>query len=121
MTDVVTPMQVERRLLVLSRELDQSQDSLVAAEHQYMSAKSEYEIESARNRMAERQAALSAGRKITINELDDIALMRCAGLLTALNAAEAVVRAERANAVRVRTQIDIARSIGTSVRKSMEG
>ena len=34
--------------------------------------------------------------------------------------AEALVRASRANAQRIRTQVDIARSIGTSVRTSMD-
>jgi hypothetical protein len=34
--------------------------------------------------------------------------------------AEAVVRAARSNASRIRTQVDIARSVGTSVRTSME-
>jgi hypothetical protein len=121
MTDVVTPMQVERRLLQLSRELDESQEALVAAEHGYMKAKSEFEIESAAARMKERDFALNRGGKITINELDDRAILHCRVQLQKLNIAEAVVRAERANAVRIRTQIDIARSIGTSVRKSMEG
>jgi hypothetical protein len=121
MTDVVTPMQVERRLLHLSRELDQSQEALVEAERAYMNAKSEYEIESASARMRERQYSLESGNKITVNELDDRALLRCRIQLRKLGEAEAIVRAERANAVRIRTQIDIARSIGTSVRKSMEG
>ena len=34
--------------------------------------------------------------------------------------AEAIVRAARSNASRIRTQVDIARSVGTSVRTSME-
>jgi hypothetical protein len=33
---------------------------------------------------------------------------------------EAVVKATRANMQRIKTQIDIARSVGTSVRSSME-
>jgi hypothetical protein len=37
-----------------------------------------------------------------------------------LNSAEATVKAARANAQRIRTQVDIARSIGTSVRASLE-
>jgi hypothetical protein len=33
---------------------------------------------------------------------------------------EAMVKASRANAARLKTQVDIARSIGTSVRTSMD-
>lgn len=121
MTDVITPMQVERRLLALSKELDDSHNVLVAAEHGYMKAKTDSEIEAAKWRMKIRQRALDAGRKITVGEVDDETMLRCESLLNALSIAEAVVKAERANAARIRTQIDIARSIGTSVRKSMEG
>jgi len=34
--------------------------------------------------------------------------------------ADAIVRAARANSVRVKTQIDLARSLGTSVRSGFE-
>jgi hypothetical protein len=40
--------------------------------------------------------------------------------LTALNAAEGIVKAARANSSRIRVQIDIARSVGASVRAAMD-
>jgi hypothetical protein len=121
MSDVVTPAQVERRLFTLSQELDSSHEALSSAEHRYMAAKTNYEIESAKWRMKIRSTALGAGRKVTVGEVDDETLLRCQEQLIALSTTEAIVKAERANAARIRTQVDIARSIGSSVRKSMEG
>jgi hypothetical protein len=57
---------------------------------------------------------------MTVQDVEDAAILQCEMDLTAFNASEAVVKAARANIVRVRTQIDIARSVGTSVRSSME-
>ena len=120
MSDTVTPMQVERRLIELGKELDDSQTELARAEHQYMNAKSVWEIDSARCRMAVRQRATDAGNKVTVGEVDDETILRCQDQLTAYYNSEAVVKAARANSQRIRTQIEIARSIGASVRTSME-
>jgi hypothetical protein len=52
--------------------------------------------------------------------VDDESTVECASELTRLNTSEAIVRAARANAQRLRTQIDIARSVGTAVRAAMD-
>ena len=119
MSEVVTPMQVERRLINLSKELDESQEDLGAAEHLYMRAKSAWEINSAKARMSIKARAIERGGKVTVSEVEDEALLRCQEELMALNTAEAIVKAARGNNQRIRTQIDIARSIGTSVRTGM--
>lgn len=120
MTEVVTPEDVERRLRQLGRELDTAHDLLHACELQYAKAKTDYELAVARQRLAIRDRMLVRGSKITVQEIEDHALLACDQQFTELNIAEASVKAARANNVRVRTQIDIARSVGTSVRASME-
>lgn len=117
---IVTPQAVERRLVDLSKELDEANTALVAAEHEYMRSKSAWEINSARTRLSLKSEAASNGQKLTVQDVEDAAIVKCEHDLTAYNASEAVVKAARANIVRVRTQIDIARSVGTSVRSSME-
>lgn len=117
---IVTPAQVEAKLKQLSIEYDEAHRSLESAEMQYAEAKSEYEISIARSRMRIGQRALEAGRKVTVQEKEDEALIECADLYTAQMIAEATVRAARANATRLRTQIDIARSVGTAVRAALD-
>ena len=117
---IVTPAAVERRLVELSKELDEANTELVAAEHEYMRAKSDWEIRSARARLGLKSKAAEQGQKMTVQDVEDAAIIQCEQELMAYNASEAVVRAARGNIVRVRTQIDIARSVGTSVRSSMD-
>ena len=118
--NVVTPAQVEQKLIQLAREYDEAHEQLVEAEMAYSSAKSLWEINSARARLGIVARALENGRKVTVQERDDEALVRCQDELIALNTAEAIVRSARANAQRLRTQIDIARSVGTAVRAALE-
>jgi hypothetical protein len=60
------------------------------------------------------------GVKLTVQEKEDIATVECQSELQRLAIAEAIVRAARGNASRIKTQIDIARSIGTSVRAALD-
>ena len=117
---VYTPADVEAKLVALSQEYDSAHKDLDHAEHAYASAKSLWEINSARTRLRIRARALEGGRKPTVQEIEDEATVACADELTALNTGDALVRAARANAVRIRTQIDVARSVGTAVRAALE-
>lgn len=117
---VITPMHVERRLFQLGKELDAAHDELVECELTYMRAKAACEIAQAEKRMAVRQRFVEMGSKVTVQEVEDKALVLTKDELTSLNVAEARVRAARSNVSRLKVQIDIARSIGTSVRSSME-
>lgn len=120
MSDVVTPVQVERRLVALSKELDEAHQVLSDAEHLHMTTVTAYELAAAKNRMRFRQSGVERGVKLTVQEIDDCALRECRDELTDKNVAEAVVKSARANVQRIRTQIDIARSIGTLVRAGMD-
>ena len=113
-TQVVTPQSVENKLIGLSKEVDESHQFLQDAEVAYHGAKATYEIAMATSRLS------FAGDKLRVQDVQDIALRDNAHLYRALNSAEATVKAARANAQRIRTQVDIARSIGTSVRASLE-
>jgi hypothetical protein len=120
MSDVMTPEKVERRLRELGRELDEAQAELILAEDSYAKWKSEFEVNCAKARLRIGKAALAMGQKITVQEKEDQALVECEVQYRGLMGSEAVVKATRANMQRIKTQIDIARSVGTSVRSSME-
>jgi ABC-type molybdate transport system ATPase subunit len=120
MSNIITPAQVENRLVQLSREYDEAHEALEQSEIGYANAKSLWEITSARTRLSIQAKALDSGKRITVQERDDEAVVRCQDELMAVNMSEAKVRAARANANRLRTQIDIARSVGTSVRAAMD-
>jgi len=113
---MITPVAVEERLLGLSYQIDISQEQLSEAEMIYHRRKISFEIAIARSRLA-----FGLGKmKLRVGEIADMALIDCEAEYVSLQTAEAIVKAARANANRLRTQVDIVRSIGTSVRASME-
>ena len=112
----LTPMQVEKRLLDLSLEIDDAHKDLVSCEQVYHTAKAALEISMARARMS----VAHPDFKLTSVQREDEALIQNAEKHMGLAMAEAQVKGARANANRIRTQVDIARSISVSVRASME-
>jgi len=112
----LTPMQVEKRLLDLSKEIDEAHKDLINAEQVYHTAKASLEIAMARSRMS----VSHPDHKLTSVQREDQALIENADAHMNLALAEAQVKASRANANRIRTQVDIARSISVSVRSSLE-
>ena len=117
---VLTPQMVENRLKELSREIDDSHSQLVEAESHYLSIKAHYEIALAKSRLSRANRSAPNGKNYTVGEREDIAIVENEELHLRMASAEALVRGARANAQRIRTQVDIARSIGTSVRTSMD-
>jgi hypothetical protein len=112
----ITPERVEARLYELSKEIDAAHTELVDAEKLYHEVKAIFEIAIARARLAIGMNNL----KLRVGDVADKALVECEEQWRNLQTAEALVKAARGNAARVRTQVDIARSIGTSVRASMD-
>lgn len=112
---MITPEQVERRLVELSKEVDDAQEELMVAERLYHERKSAYEIAIAEARL--RRQGITGLR---VQDIADRALLDVRDEFTALHTSEAVVKAARGNVQRIRTQVDIARSIGTSVRTSLD-
>lgn len=112
----ITPVRIENRLYELSKEIDLAHEELSKAELDYHRAKSAFEVGIARARIE----TGTSFTKMRVQDVADTALLQCADEFHALQITEAMVKAARANAQRVRTQVDIARSIGTSVRASLE-
>jgi len=117
---VVTPVQVEARLKDLSKLIDEAHDDLVKAESIYHTHKAQYEIAMANSRLSLANKSSPTGRNYTVGEREDMALIENSELHQAVAVDEAVVKANRANVARLRVQVDIARSIGTSVRTGMD-
>ena len=117
MSQAVPPQMIEHRRRDLSKEVDQSHKDLADAEQLYYTTKAKYELALAHGRLS-----LSGKQetKLTVSDKADMALISAEELHMKMAVAEAVVRAARSNASRIRTQVDIARSVGTSVRTSME-
>ena len=111
----ITPAQIEARLKELSKQVDEAQEELQVAELEYFTAKTNYEIALAKSRLV-----LGSQGVKTVGEREDRALVVNEQLAQRLAIAEAKVRAARGNSQRVREQVDIARSIGTSVRAAMD-
>ena len=114
---MITPTQVEKRLVDLSAEVDLAHSELATAEEKYFVAKSNFEIAIAKARL---DAPTQTGLKLTVQNKDDLATLATQTELKELAISEAIVKSARANVNRLRTQVDIARSVGTSVRISMD-
>lgn len=120
MSDIVTPQAVERRLVALSQENDKAHDMLAEAERKAVEAKIDYDLGLAKVRQAIRSKAQLESVKMTVGEIDDAALLECDKEYTAHLTTESVLRVARSNVARVKIQTDIARSVGTSVRTSID-
>jgi hypothetical protein len=117
---IITPQMVEIRLKELSKEIDEAHSELIEAESHYMSIKAQYEVALAKARLNLARRSAPSGKNYTVGEREDLAIVENEDLHLSLASAEALVKGARANAQRIRTQVDIARSVGTSVRTSMD-
>jgi hypothetical protein len=113
----LTPVQVEQELMKLLKSNQSTYVDLRDAEKQFEQANATHQIAFARALLEtykyDDQKAWSVARR------EAAATVATEGERIALAAATALVKAARAKAAAVRTQADIIRSIGTSVRTSM--
>jgi len=112
----LTPQQVEKRLYDLSLEMDEAHNALVEAETQYSTLKAVYEIAMAKSRMRNSHPDM----KMTVVMRDDQALIDNAEKHEAVAFAEATVKAHRGNVARIKTQVDITRSISSSIKATLD-
>lgn len=117
---IVTPAQVEQKMIALSKEIDIAQTQLDQAETRYAEIKAKHELGLAKSRLNMATRKNESGKALTATEKDDLALVENEDTHLLLASAEAIVKASRANASRLKTQVDLARSIGSSVRSAME-
>ena len=120
MSDVVTPAQVERRLKDLSNAVDDAHNELVQSETDYHNTKARYEIAMAKSRILLASKSAPNGKNYTVGEREDMALIENGELHKNLAIFEALAKASRANTSRLKVQVEITRSIGTSVRTSLD-
>lgn len=118
--NVVTPQQVEARLYELSKELDDVQKYSEQVEKSYFETKAAYEIALAKTRLKYASVSAPSGKNYTLQEREDLALIENEELHFQMASIDATVRSVRGNISRISKQVDIARSIGTSVRTSLE-
>ena len=120
MNDIITPAMVEQKLRGLSKEVDDAHRTLVEIETNYHNVKADYEISMAKARIAFSSKSSPNGKNYTVGEREDMALVENEQLHKSLAIVQAQVLASRANTNRLKTQVEIARSVGTSVRTSMD-
>jgi hypothetical protein len=120
MTEIITPAMVEQKLRGLSKEVDEAHKNLVEVETIYHSIKADYEIAMAKSRITLSTKSAPNGKNYTVGEREDLALVQNEQLHKDLAIVQAKVLASRANTNRLKMQVDIARSVGTSVRTSMD-
>ena len=111
---MITPQQIEKRLHDLSKEIDEAQTSLVKSETSFHNVTAQYEVSMAKSRMKNSES------KMTVTTREDLALLENEELHFSLAVVEAEVKAARANVNRLKTQVDIARSISSSIKSSLE-
>jgi hypothetical protein len=120
MNQVVTPQQIEARLYALSKEVDEGHESLVQAEQAFHQTTAEYEVAMARSRISWASKSSPTGKNYTVGEREDMAIIENAEQHFMIATVEAQVKAARANVQRLKTQVEIARSMSASVRSSMD-
>jgi hypothetical protein len=120
MNEIITPAMVEQKLRGLSKEVDEAHKNLVEVETIYHNIKAEYEIAMAKSRITLSTKSSPTGKNYTVGEREDLALVQNEELHKDLGMVQAKVLASRANTNRLKMQVDIARSVGTSVRTSMD-
>lgn len=120
MSEIITPAMVEQKLRGLSKEVDAAHMTLVEIETNYHNTKADYEIAMAKARIALSSKSSPTGKNYTVGEREDMALVQNEDLHRSLAVVQAQVLASRANTNRLKMQVDIARSVGTSVRTSMD-
>ena len=120
MSEIITPAMVEQKLRGLSKEVDEAHKVLVEVETIYHSVKADYEIAMAKSRITLATKSAPNGKNYTVGEREDLALVQNEELHKDLAIIQAKILASRANTNRLKMQVDIARSVGTSVRPSMD-
>ena len=120
MNQIVTPQQIEARLYALSKEIDESHEILVDTEREFHQTTAYYEVDMARSRILLASKSSPTGKNYTVGEREDMALIENAETHFKMATLEAQVKAARANVQRLKTQVEIARSMSASVRSSMD-
>ena len=116
---VAQPQDVERRFVFLSRAVTEAQQEIETAENNYFTSKGAYEVAMAHSRIYYGQQQRDDGKPYTETQKEDYALRDNEQLFTSFLVAEAAVRVVRAKVKAVEQQVELTRSMGTSVRSAI--
>lgn len=109
------PHEIERRLIQLDAAIEVAFKDLDDAEYEYHETKASLELSLAKTRLG-----LMSGERTTVGAREDRALVTNEDLVLRMATSEARVRGARANVNRLRTQVDIVRSMNAGMRAAME-
>lgn len=110
------PHEIEKRLLFLDKAIEDAFKELDDAEYEYHEAKATLELALARTRLE----LSTNGERSTVQAREDQALVANEVAVLRMATSEARVRGARANVTRLRTQVDITRSMNAGMRAAME-
>jgi hypothetical protein len=111
-----TPVQIEARLEQLDAAIEMAFKDLDDAEYEYHETKASLELWMAKSRIK----LMTGDERMTVQQREDTALIENEELVLRMATSEARVRGARANITRLRTQVDIARSMNAGMRAAME-
>ena len=117
---ILTPTQIEQQLRSLSRQIGLAQQENADIEMSYSTKKAQLEISMARTRLKYADMSKPNGKNHTADERTDLAVIENEQLFRDVAVEEAKVKASRGRINQLNTQTDIARSVSTSVRTSMQ-
>ncbi len=110
------PHEIERKLIQLDNAIDEAFKDLDDAEYEYHETKARLELDLARSRMT----LSTSGDRTTVAQREDQAMLLNEAMVLRMATSEARVRGARANVNRLRTQVDIARSMNAGMRAAMD-
>lgn len=114
--EITTPQQVEQQLVRLMNELDTATETL--AEARVAAEESKEDLD---NAMAKARLLLAEdGKKRTVQQREDEAWLLCTEQRRLANAHAVRLSMVRDDIARIKMQLDATRSLGTSVRSSMD-
>jgi len=112
----VTPAEVERQMLDLLKANRAAYDELRACEEQYERCSADWEVQKAKAYLA----TFTNEDRWTEARRTAYAVSQCEDTRIHLAAATSRVRAARAKVAAIKVEVDLVRSVGTSVRSSLE-
>lgn len=117
---MITPANVEARLLELSGQVAEAYEWLRQVDANYGKLKATYEIEFARAYLATADQYGPTGKPLTVADREKTAIVATENLRFDLAAEETKAKAARSRVDELRVLTDIARSVSASVRLSIE-
>ena len=116
----VTPNDVQKRFVFISRQITAVQEETVTAEKAYFKAKGDYEIAMAHSRIFYGEQKRDDGKSYTETQKEDYALRDNEDLYRAHLTTEAAVRVVRAHAAALREQVKTTQSTSASIKSEID-